>query len=53
MRNKEIKEYMERREQMRRTCPIIKKVQEIEMIKCGKNPYLNVKDLKTDKVDVF
>ena len=39
---------MDKRKELRQTCPIIKKIQDIELIKCGKNPYLNIKDIKKD-----
>lgn len=38
--------YVKKRENLNRVCPIIKKIHEVEKIKCGINPNLNVKDLK-------
>ena len=34
-------------------CPVIKKIQKIERIKCGQNTNLNVKDLVKQKESVF
>ena len=31
-------------------CPIVKKVADIEIIKVGRNPYLNIKELKSEKI---
>ena len=41
---------MESRQNLQKVCPIIQKIQDVEKVKVGLNPYLNVKDIKSDCV---
>ena len=41
---------MESREKIKRICPVIEKISNVEKVKVGLNPFLNVKDIKTDCV---